>query len=216
MTPVLVYPWTMDERGPTDKTLHRDWDADAASVARFQAGDEEAFEALVRSREKEVYRTALRILGDPEDAMEAAQETFIRVFRSLKGFRNDASFKTWITGICINVCRTMLSSSAGRMKRRSTGLIKESRADGDDLDPGIPDRAPDPSSSALGSELNAALAKALMILSPEHREVIVLRDIQDLDYDEVGEILDCPAGTVKSRLSRAREALRLALEGIWP
>ncbi len=216
MALVLVYPWTMDERGPTDKTMPRDWDADAAGVARFQAGDEAAFEALVRSREKEVYRTALRILGDPEDAMEASQETFIRVFRSLKGFRQDASFKTWVTGICINVCRTMVSSSAGRMKRRSTGLIKESRADGDELDPGIPDRAPDPSAMALGSELRQALALALMALSPEHREVIVLRDIQDLDYSQVGQILDCPAGTVKSRLSRAREALRRALEGLWP
>ncbi len=206
----------MADAGPLGQNRSRDWDADAASVTRFQAGHEDAFEALVRSREREVYRVALRMLGDPDDAMEASQETFIRVYRSLKDFRNDASFKTWVIGICMNVCRNMLSSTAGKMKRKRSPLARENREDGEEMEPALPDVSPDPASMTLGSELRQALGRALQALSPEHREIIVLRDIQDLDYDQVGLLLNCPVGTVKSRLSRARQALREALEGIWP
>ena len=213
---VLSYPWCMDETKNNDPAFAREWDADSANMERFQAGDEEAFEALVRSREREVYRTALRMLGSEEDALDASQETFIRAYRSLKSFRGEASFKTWIIGICINVCRNRLASSSERMKRKSTGLTKENNEDGEERDLPFADPSPDPSSAALGTELKAALAMALQKLSPEHREIIVLRDIQDLDYGEVSAILQCPEGTVKSRLCRARQALRQALEGIWP
>jgi RNA polymerase sigma-70 factor (ECF subfamily) len=206
----------MDDRGTRDRGFQKEWDADAASVERFQAGDEEAFESLVRSREREIYRTALRMLGSEDDAMDASQETFIRAYRSLGSFRNEASFKTWIIGICINVCRNKLASSSEKMKRRSSGLTKENAEDGEEMEAPFRDASPDPASAALGSELRQALARALQSLSPEHREIIVLRDIQDLDYDEVGAILRCPEGTVKSRLSRARQALREALEGFWP
>lgn len=216
MSLVLSYPWAMDGRRTEGRDFQREWDADTANVERFQAGDEEAFEALVRSREREVYRTALRILGDPDDAMEASQETFIRVFRSLKTFRSEASFKTWVTGICINVCRNKLASAGQQLKRRSTGLTREDRGDGEELETPLPDRSPDPAAATLGLELREALQRALMKLAPEHREIIVLRDIQDLDYDEIAAAISCPSGTVKSRLSRARQALREALEGIWP
>lgn len=213
---VLSYPWFMDEPKNSERAFHREWDADSANMERFQAGDEEAFEALVRSREREVFRTALRMLGTEEDAMDASQETFIRAYRSMKTFRGEASFKTWAIGICINVCRNRLASASERMKRKSTSLTKENPEDGDEMEAPYSDRSPDPASAALGSELKAALTWALQKLSPEHREIIVLRDIQDLDYGEVSAILQCPEGTVKSRLCRARQALREALEGIWP
>jgi RNA polymerase sigma-70 factor (ECF subfamily) len=206
----------MDDRGTRERAFQKEWDADTASLEQFQAGDPEAFEDLVRSREREVYRTALRMLGSEDDAMDASQETFIRAYRSLGSFRNEASFKTWVIGICINVCRNKLASASEQMKRRSTGLTNENPEDGEEMESTIRDTSPDPASAALGSELKKALVRALERLSPEHREVIVLRDIQDLDYDEVGAILQCPEGTVKSRLSRARQALRGALEGFWP
>ena len=95
---VLSYPWCMDETRNSDPVFAREWDADSANIERFQAGDEEAFEALVRSREREVYRTALRMLGSEDDALDASQETFIRAYRSLKSFRGEASFKTWAPG----------------------------------------------------------------------------------------------------------------------
>lgn len=216
MSLVLSYPWSMDDRGTRGRVFQKEWDADTASVERFQAGDPEAFEALVRSREREVYRTALRMLGSEDDAMDASQETFIRAYRSLGAFRNEASFKTWVIGICINVCRNKLASASENMRRRSTSLAKENPEDGEEMESPLRDTSPDPASATLGSELKQALARALEKLSPEHREIIVLRDIQDLDYDEVGAILRCPEGTVKSRLSRARQALREALEGFWP
>ncbi len=216
MALVLSYPWTMDEIRNSGPAFAREWDADSANMERFQSGDEDAFEALVRSREREVYRTALRMLGGEEDAMDASQETFIRAYRSLKAFRGEASFKTWIIGICINVCRNRLASSSERMKRRSSGLTRKSSEDGEETELPFADPSPDPSSAALGTELKEALVRALQKLSPEHREIIVLRDIQDLDYGEVSAILQCPEGTVKSRLCRARQALREALEGIWP
>ena len=206
----------MSERGSGSRAIRKEWDADTANVERFQSGDDEAFEALVRSREREIYRTALRVLGNHEDAMDASQETFIRIYRSLKAFRKDASFKTWAIGICINVCRNRVASAQEQIKRKSTGLTKESKDGGEELETPFADGAPDPASATLGRELREVLATALQKISPEHREIVVLRDIQDLDYDEIAVVLMCATGTVKSRLSRAREALRAALVGIWP
>ena len=191
-------------------------DADAPDVARFRAGDDQAFEALVCRREAEVYRLALRLLGNPDDALDAVQETFLRVFRSLRGFRGEATFRTWLTGIALNVCRNKRSSAATRRSQRSQQLEREDPATGQSVELELPDPRPDPESSAYGSELRQALERALGRLAPEHREVILLREMQGLEYEELSQVLACPSGTVKSRLNRARAALRAAMEDVWP
>jgi len=189
-------------------------DGDATLVARAKGGDEAAFEHLVHAHEAEVYRVCRRMLGSPEAAMDAAQDTFVRVFRSLGRFRGEAAFRTWVYGIAVNVCRNVLASRAHRTAARTASLS----ADGDRgalvLD--FPDPGLDPERAAYGRELGRALETALGLVSPEHREVIVLREVEGLDYEEIAAALGCRLGTVKSRLARARAALMAALEGVWP
>lgn len=189
-------------------------DGDAVLVARAKEGDEAAFECLVQTHEAEVYRVCRRMLGSPDAAMDAAQDTFVRVFRSLGRFRSDAAFRTWVYGIAVNVCRNVLASRAHRTAARTTSLSADGERGALVLD--LPDQGLDPERAAYGHELGRALESALGSVSPEHREVIVLREVEGLDYEEIAATLGCRLGTVKSRLARARAALMAALEGVWP
>jgi RNA polymerase sigma-70 factor, ECF subfamily len=190
--------------------------ADADAVRRFRAGDQPAFEELVTRSEAEIYRLSLRFLGNRDDALDATQDTFLRAFRALAAFRGEATFRTWLIGIALNVCRSRRGSASARAARRSSSLD----ADDSDCDearpPDLVAAGPNPEQSAGGAELGQALAEALAGLAPEHREILLLREMQGLDYDELAQTLHCAEGTVKSRLSRARAALRAALEGVWP
>lgn len=190
-------------------------DPEAGAVRRFQAGDEGAFEELVSRREADVYRLTLRMLANADDALEATQDTFLRAYRALPRFRGRAKFRTWLLGIAINVCRSRRASREAQERRKSTSLDamvgEEGAVLGISVAPG-----PDPERAAQGAELGAALERALLGLSPEHREIILLREIQGLEYDELASALDCAVGTVKSRLARARGALRTAMETLWP
>lgn len=190
-------------------------DAELAAVRRFQAGDEAAFEELVAGREAEVYRLALRMLGDADDALEATQDVFLRAYRALPRFRREASFRTWLTGIALNVCRSRLTSRRAKERRRTVPLHP---ADRDDAEAAVelPAPGPDPERAAQASELRAALDHALAELSPEHREILLLRELHGLEYEELAGSLGCAVGTVKSRLARARGALRAAMEALWP
>lgn len=201
---------------PPHKAPREGLDLEAAAVARFQAGEEAAFEDLVSYREAEVYRLCLRMLGNQEDALDAAQEVFLRVYRALPRFRGEASFRTWVTGIAINVCRSSLGSRAARNRRLTVSLDAADPETGSALIRSPADPAPDPERAAQGAELRGALEHALASLGPEHREVILLREMQGMEYDELARVLGCALGTVKSRLARARGALREALEGLWP
>lgn len=189
-------------------------DADAALVARAREGDEAAFEELVHRHEAEIYRVCRRMLGSREAALDAAQETFVRVFRALGRFRGDAAFRTWVYGIAVNVCRNLLASREFRQAERTGSLHGHGEEGGFSLEP--PDSGIDPEQAAYGRELGRALHAALMAVSQGHREVIVLRDVEGLEYEEIAAALGCRLGTVKSRLARARSALLAALEGVWP
>jgi RNA polymerase sigma factor (sigma-70 family) len=189
---------------------------DALDVSRARQGDETAFEALVLRHEGRVYRLALRMLGDTDEALDATQEIFLRIFRGLKGFRGEARFQTWMIGIALNVCRSRRTGAAQRERRRCLSLDQDDPATGATRDWGIADPRPDPEAAAMGSELRQALDQALAKLSEEHRAVLLLREMQGMDYEELTRALGCPIGTVKSRLCRAREALRKAMEEIWP
>ncbi|MBN2371892.1 MAG: sigma-70 family RNA polymerase sigma factor [Vicinamibacteria bacterium] len=189
---------------------------DALDVDHARQGDETAFEALVVRHESHVYRLARRMLGDPDEALDATQETFLRVFRGIGSFRGDARFRTWVIGIALNVCRSRLTSAARRERLKSVCLEHENPETGERRDYPIPDPSPDPEAMAMGEELRIALDRALASLSVEHRTILLLREMQDLDYENLARALACPVGTVKSRLCRAREALRKAMEEIWP
>jgi RNA polymerase sigma factor (sigma-70 family) len=207
---VVMAPWPVGRQA-----VCVEGDPDAGAVARCKAGDEAAFEALVARHEGELYRLCLRLLGNRDDAIEATQETFLRIVRALPRFRGEAAFRTWAWGIALNVCRNRVKTVAARIAARSESFERES-SEGEPVALPIPDAAPNPEARAYGSELRHALQRALVALSVDHREILVLREIEGLDYDALAELLGCAEGTVKSRLARARAALREALAGVWP
>ncbi len=180
-----------------------DDDAAIALVRRAQAGELAAFNTLVLRHQDAIYSLALRFLGNREGAEDAAQEAFIRAYRSIGSFRGDR-FRSWLFTIVSNVARDELR----RQQRRPQRSLDEARDDPDapDLDP--PDRGPTPESEAMRGDLRRALETALQELPEQWRMTVVLADVHGLSYEEVAEATGVAVGTVKSRLSRARGRLR--------
>lgn len=164
-------------------------------------GRTDAFEELVRLHEKKVYALTLRMCGNPEDARDAAQEAFLSAWRGLPSFRGEAGFSTWLYRLASNAAIDQL--------RRNRRQRKEASLDAGEMD--TPDQSPGPQEAAEGSELQRAVADGLASLSEDHRRILLLREYQALSYDEIAQTLDMDLGTVKSRISRARRALRKIL-----
>lgn len=177
---------------------------DAELAARAARGDKTAFEALVRAHEKDVYNLALRLSRSREDAFDLSQEIFLRVWRALPGFKGTAAFSTWLYRLTYNLC---LDHARKAKRRREQPLVRQD-GDGPEQPLEWPDLRYSPESQWDKRELREAIARAMHRLTPEQRAVLTLREIRGLSYDEIAEALRLPAGTVKSRLARAREALR--------
>jgi len=180
-------------------------------VTRVVGGEGAAFGIVVERYQDRLYNAIYRLIGSPEDARDLLQDTFVKAYENLGGFRGGSSLYTWLFRIAVN---TTLSH---RRKRRVAPAASPSA---DEDDPAtvdcLPDtRAPDPADPLLSAETEAAVQAAIDSLGEEHRTVVVLRDIQDLDYQEMAEILDVPTGTVKSRLHRARLMLKDKLEPLF-
>lgn len=178
-----------------------------ALVQQAKAGDRDAFAALVSAYESKIYNLALRYLGNREDAMDASQEVFLRVFRFLPGFQEESGFSTWIYRIGVNVCKDMLT----KRTRRNEQSIEIADEEEESRTVEIADSRYDPEQLVEGRELRTILAEAIGELPEQQREMILLRDIQGLSYEEIAKVLSIESGTVKSRLSRARENLRKKL-----
>ena len=176
-------------------------------VTRAKAGDDEAFAKLIRNNEKRIYNLTLRMTGNPEDAMDLAQETFLNAWRGLKFFKGDSTFSTWVYRLASNACIDHLR----RRKRRQDICVPMPVNEEDDSTPDIPDERFQPEQELERQELRSAVAQGLEQLSLEHRQVLVMREINGLSYQEIGDILDLEAGTVKSRIARARNSLRKIL-----
>jgi RNA polymerase sigma-70 factor (ECF subfamily) len=176
-------------------------------IVQAQAGDRHSFDQLVARAYPLVFNTAYRILGDHDAAADATQTSFVRAFRSLRTFRRSSSFTTWLYRIVSNVCLDIVR----RQKRQAQSLT----LDGDDeqlTERDIPDETALPERTAMDSELQQAVHRALGRLRMEHRAVLVLYDLAGFSYEEIAEMLKLPLGTVKSRLNRARLALREEME----
>lgn len=189
---------------------------DAELVTAAKGGDQTAFEALVRNHQRNMYSLALRHVGNPEDALDITQEAFFRAYKGLPKFQGNSSFSTWLYRLTVNICIDHM-----RKKKRGTALPFSALGDTDNPDaiPEIPDLRYLPENAAELAELQEALSKALETLSEEHRLVFILRGVHGLPYQTIAEILDLEAGTVKSRISRARENLRKELirqGNFWP
>lgn len=179
-------------------------------IRRSKAGDAESFSQLVLAYERKMINYAFRMLHDQADAEDAAQETFLRAYRKLNTFNGDAAFSTWLYTILNNICLDTLR------KRKRTGehthvSIHQNNAD-DEYEIQIEDSSPGPYDSYRKKAAMKALEAALEQISDEHRAVIVMRDINGLEYDEIAKITGTSLGTVKSRISRARLALRKILQ----
>ena len=171
-------------------------------LQRAKDGDQAAFGELVTLYEKKVYALTLRMCKHPEDAAEAAQEAFLAAWQGLKFFRGEASFSTWLYRLASNACVDLLR----REIRHRTAAGPSLDDEGVYLD--VADSAPSPHTIAESNELKQQIEEGLRALSPEHREVLILREIHQLSYDEIAQALSLDSGTVKSRISRGRKQLR--------
>lgn len=172
-------------------------------VRAAAGGDTEAFERLVRTYENKIYHLALRMCGSADEAADIAQEAFLAAWRGLPSFRGEANFATWLYRLTSNAAIDYL-----RRQRKQRGDLS---LDDEELGLDAVDTAPGPQDAAEGAELRSAVSEGLGRLGEDHRQVLVLREIQGLSYEEIAEVLALDLGTVKSRISRARSALRKIL-----
>lgn len=182
---------------------YSDWDL----VARANSGDSAAFAELVERYHRPVVHFTQRMVGSREDAEDIAQESFVRVYRYLHRLEPQAKFSTLLFGISRNLALNFLRDSG----RRGRG-VTYSLTDRDNQDIPLEDDSLRPDRIARLNEIEQRVEAGIMQLSPKHREVLVLRELQGLDYASIAEIVKCRKGTVKSRIARAREQLRAVLE----
>ena len=178
---------------------------DKHMLVKARRGELSAFEELVRKYEKRVYAVALRSSGSPEDAADITQEVFLRAWRSIETFRGDSGFSTWLFRITMNMCVEHARHKQSQPQCQPLVIGEE------DAERPIPDTAPTPEEHLDNSELGRELAAALDAVSEEHRRIVLLRDVSGMSYTEIAEVLEISEGTVKSRLARARVALRRIL-----
>ena len=182
---------------------------DKELIERFKNGDESAFEELVRDYAPKAFQIAFGLIGNTPDAEEVAQDAFIKVHKNLEKFRGDSAFSTWFYRIITNLSRNKYhwNRRRGRDVNRS---ISEKNPHNEDsgVDYEIPDSAMKPDRLLERRETESTLMEQIEKLPEKLREVIILRHIEEMSYSEIADLLGCELGTVKSRLARAREALK--------
>ena len=174
-----------------------------ALVQRVQSGELDAFEDLVRAHEKTVYNLALRMTGNPQDAEDMAQEAFLKAYRSLPDFRGESKFSVWLYRIVSNVCLDHLRKQS---RRPASSLTREDE-DGEEQQLEVPDESQSPERLLEQKLPREAVQRGLAELPEEQRQILLLREIRGMSYEEIAETLGLEAGTVKSRIFRARKKL---------
>ena len=187
-------------------------DDDAGRVSSCKKGDLTAFEQLVRKYEKRMFNIAFRITGNYEDACEMVQDAFVAAYRGISSFRRDAKFSTWLTTITVNLARNRLKQIQGKRRHEKFSLENPlPTADGGmTLDP--PANDPPVHEILEARDMQSKVEDCINVLEPDFKEVLVLRDMQDFSYEEISAILKVQIGTVKSRLFRARQAVKDCLK----
>jgi len=181
-----------------------DKDIDRELVARAQRGDKRAFELLVEKYQRKLVRLLSRLIRDPVEVEDVAQEAFIKAYRALPSFRGDSAFYTWLYRIGVNTAKNYLMAM-GRRAPTSTELEAE-EAEGYDEGEQLRD-INTPESVTLSREIAATVNAAIDALPEELRTAIQLRELEGMSYEEIARVMDCPIGTVRSRIFRAREAI---------
>jgi len=189
-------------------------DDDAGLVARSRQGDLDAFEQLVIKHQKRMLNIAYRLIGDYDEACEVVQDAFVSAHRNVKTFRGDSKFTTWLTAITVNLSKNRLKQLISRKGHEAYSLddpveTNDGKVTIDPLskDPSVLDRLEK-------RDVQSRVQDCIKALEPDFREVLVLRDLQDLSYEEIGNLLKLHGGTVKSRLFRAREMVKDCLKRV--
>lgn len=172
-------------------------------ISHAVAGDSAAFSELMTLHERRMYAVALRICANREDAQDCLQDAMLRIYRSLGSFKGQSSFSTWVYRITMNTCLDELRRRKSRNATSLDNLLDNGWSPSDD------DNAPE--RHALASEQRRVIDRAIAELPEDMRSAVVLRDVQGFSYDEIAEMLEANIGTIKSRISRGREKLRLIL-----
>lgn len=183
-------------------------DSDAILVERTVAGDQKAFELLVIKYQRKVERLLSRIIRNQSEIEDVSQEAFIKAYRAIGNFRGDSAFYTWLYRIAINTAKNYLISQ-GRRAPTSTGYDAEDAENFEDAT-GLRDMAT-PDSILMSKQIGEIVTRTIDALPEELRTAITLREIEGLSYEEIAQIMECPIGTVRSRIFRAREAVATQL-----
>lgn len=174
-------------------------------IKKAARGDVESFEKLIEAHQKKVFNIALGMLKNPADAEDIAQDVFIKVYKSLKNFKGQSSFSTWLYRVTTNTC---LDELRRRKTRQTFSIDEEIVTQEGEVSKQVVDDSPSPDEILEKNELKRNISHAISKLAKEHRTVIVLRDMQGFSYEEIANILQLPLGTVKSRINRARLTLK--------
>ena len=184
--------------------------AEALLVEGLRAGEQEAYEKLLAQYQQPVFSLVYRLLEDSSEAGDVVQEVFLKVFRHIGSFRGQSSLKTWIYRIAVNEAHNHRRWFS-RHSRHEVGLEQPQPETGRSYRSVLPDPGRSPYEMVLGAETRSLIEQALTKINPVFREAVVLRDVEDLSYEEIAEVLNVSLGTVKSRILRGREALRREL-----
>lgn len=179
-------------------------------IKRCKIGDLDAFETLIMAYEKKAYNIAYRMMGNEEDAKDVAQEALLKIYRNMINFKEESAFSTWLYRIVTNTCLDELRKKKN-MYTQSIDQIYEGKEGDVHIELAIDYTTPE--SVYVDQETREIVVDAMNELSEDYKSAIVLREIEGLSYDEIADVLDCSLGTVKSRINRARNALKEKLRG---
>lgn len=178
---------------------------EALLIERCKEGDDEAFSLLIDRYQQKVYNTAFRMMGNYHDASDCAQEVFLRIFRSIRSFRGESSFSTWVYHITVNVCKDELRS---RQRHIEDSIDEMLQTPDGERHKEIASDSPEPSEVYERTEMMERLQELINELEPNYRMILLMREHDEMSYQEIADMLGLSIGTVKSRINRARIALR--------
>ena len=182
------------------------FEGDERLVKDLKSGKQKAFDEIVLKYKDKIFNTAYRFLGEWQDANDLTQETFIAVYKNIRKFRGESAVSTWIYRIAVNLCKNKLGSLENRNREKTVSV--------DEKILNIKNKNDTPHKLLEKKELEITVQKAIDSLPADWKDVVVLKDIEDMPYEEIASVLNCEVGTVKSRLHRARMALREKLAGL--
>ncbi|MCX7604161.1 MAG: sigma-70 family RNA polymerase sigma factor [Bryobacteraceae bacterium] len=197
--------------GPVEEEAPAEWPGfgdEERLLEGLREGDDAAYEALLERFQTPVYQLVCRLLDDPNEAGDVVQDVFLKVFRGVGSFRGQSSLKTWIYRIAVNEAHNRRRWFS---RHRKPEVVLGGEEEGSDRLDRLSDRGRTPYDWTLNNEMRSAIEEALEGINPVFRSAVVLRDLEELSYEEIADILDVSIGTVKSRILRGREALRRAL-----